>query len=515
MTCRIVIVDDDRIIRRSLSTAIPWKEHGFELAGEAADGEKGLALIKETNPQIVISDIKMPYMDGLEMAGKIKEMNTGIKVILLTGFEDFSFAQKAISVRAFDYLLKPVNRDCLLQKAKEARAEWEKEQNDRRQLDDHLPMRRQHFIRALLYKKVDSTGLEDQIRELGLALHSPVLAVLLVKLDEPVHQQSGNKRIKKRILSLAEQHFPASAITEMRPGEFAVIWPIPADMENWTMQIEAFQSTIRGSLHTSVTVTAGGLCDELQRISDAYSEASAAMEFRHIIGKDRFFTIEDVGESVQEAQPFLQQFVQEKVIEKVKMGMLSEVEQFFSEDRLQQLKKAYLPFQEVRMAAVHLLIMLSREVESWREERQKEIVRYVQDINGLQTIQEVFEKLHHTFIQMAQSLEGQRKKRSVVDEAVDYIKEHFCEEDLTLQKTASHVHMNAAYLSAQFKAEKGINFVDFLLDLRMKKAMQLLRQEQLKIYEVASMVGYSNPQYFSICFKQYTNHSPGQFKKLS
>ncbi|WP_046176318.1 response regulator [Domibacillus indicus] len=511
MMCNVVIVDDDRIIRRSLSTAIPWEEHGFHLAGEAADGEKGMELIQKTNPQIVISDIKMPYMDGLEMAEKIKETNPHTKVILLTGFEDFSFAQKAISIRAFDYLLKPVDRGQLLGKVKEAWTEWKREQKERQQLDDHLPMRQRQFIRPLLHKKADTAELNNQLKELQLDLQGPYFTVLLVRMDEPGGRHTENSQLKEQIFSAFQAHFTPGIMVEMRTDEFAAILSLPAETEEWSEQVRSFQEKIRQLLHTTVTITAGQVCPSLEHVPDAYSEAAAAMEFRHIVGKDRFFTIENISDSVQEEQPFLQAFTDSRLIENAKMGMVSEVENFFSEERLEQMKRAYLPLQDIQVVSIHLLVTLFQESGEWK----KEMTRHVHEINTMQTIQEVYEKLKELFIQTAHASGAHLKKHSVVDKAVAYIEEHFCEEDLTLQKTANYVHMNAAYLSTQFKAEKGVNFVDFLLELRMKKAMQLLRQEQLKIYEVANQVGYSNPQYFSICFKQYTNYSPGQFKKLS
>ena len=130
---KILLVDDDRLIRRSLATTIPWKRYGYELVGEASNGEEGLSLIDQHKPQIVISDIKMPFMDGLQMASIGKTRYPEMKVILLTGYEDFKFAQEAIKIKAFDYLLKPVESSILLKKVQQAAMEWEYEQRSQMQ----------------------------------------------------------------------------------------------------------------------------------------------------------------------------------------------------------------------------------------------------------------------------------------------------------------------------------------------------------------------------------------------
>lgn len=129
---KILIVDDDRIIRKGLIQTIPWAKNGFHVTGEAGDGEEALAMIRKDPPQVVVSDIRMPFMDGLELAKHTKETYPDIKFIFLTGYEDFSYAKRAIDLQAVDYLLKPVERDILLEKAKQVAADWDKEQGSKK-----------------------------------------------------------------------------------------------------------------------------------------------------------------------------------------------------------------------------------------------------------------------------------------------------------------------------------------------------------------------------------------------
>ncbi|MCM3728054.1 response regulator [Neobacillus cucumis] len=150
---KVVIVDDDRIIRKGLSSLIPWEEHGFELVGSAADGEKGFEIVKEKLPQIVISDIQMPFMDGLEMTRAIKEFNPKTKIILLTGYEDFKYAHEAIKLRAFDYLLKPVETSELIDKLKQASLEWDVDHQKEMQFTESKSFTQQEFLKNLRLNK--------------------------------------------------------------------------------------------------------------------------------------------------------------------------------------------------------------------------------------------------------------------------------------------------------------------------------------------------------------------------
>ena len=190
---KVIIVEDDRIIRRSLSRA-PWKEHGFKLAGEAADGESALDLIEREQPQVVVSDISMPFMNGLEMARLIKGTSPHTKVIFLTGFEDFKYAQEAVQLKAFDYLLKPVKIDDLFEKVKNAAEECNKDIANERRFVESLPLLQQQFLRKLANQDGASiVDIEQELADLGIQLEGPFYNVLLLNVKEDEKAQcNGN-----------------------------------------------------------------------------------------------------------------------------------------------------------------------------------------------------------------------------------------------------------------------------------------------------------------------------------
>lgn len=366
---KVVIVDDDRIIRKGLSSIIPWEEHGFELVGAAADGEEGLEIVREKHPQIVISDIQMPFMDGLEMTRAIKEFNSKIKIILLTGYEDFKYAHEAIKLKAFDYLLKPVETSELIEKLKLASQEWDED-----------------YKREMQFTESKSAAQEKFLKNLRLSQKIEV-----------------NHWFDKNLVKFISLGIPEKVI-------------------------EHLEGT-RKSLAAKTTVS-------LPEI------ALQAIKGIHLI--------------FHEAATFAQNWDSAKF--------------FDSENRIMKLQSVDEIFTEVQHIAVDLAVFVSK-------------------LNNNQ-------------------------KHSLVDKAIEFIRHNYHDTSLNLQRAAEVVHVSSAYLSNLFKVEKGINFGDVLLETRMKKAMELFRQTDLKSYEVAEKTGYSNPQYFSSSFKKYTGYSPAEFKKL-
>lgn len=367
---KVVIVDDDRIIRRGLSTVVPWEEHGFQLVGEAADGEQGLELIQRENPHIVVSDIKMPFMDGLEMAREIRKQNSKTKIILLTGYEDFKYAHEAIKVRAFDYLLKPVETEGLLEKLKQASEEWKLENQKEKEFNEGSQMIEQEFLK---------------------------------KLTNPL---------------------------------------------------------------------------------------SGAMEI------PRF---------------------EEECIPLIKLGLSEKVSKYLDETKNKLAISKDISLEDVKLLAIRVMSLIFHESGKWAKSWDHSRFMSAQnDIMSLETIQEIFDRLKEIAVNLAIFVNGlnESHKLSLVDKAIDYIKENYHEEGLSLQTVADKVHVSAAYLSSLFKIEKGFNFGDVLLETRMRAAMEIFRQRDLKTYEVAEAVGYANPQYFSSSFKKYTGYSPAEFKKL-
>ncbi|WP_134699234.1 response regulator [Ammoniphilus sp. YIM 78166] len=521
---KLVIVDDDRIIRRGLSS-ISWEDYGYQLVGEAPDGERGLEVIAEERPHIVISDIKMPFMDGLEMSRIIKEKYPEIKVILLTGYDDFKFAQEAIKLRAYDYLLKPVDREVLIEKVKLASMEWENERKAEKQIKEGMPFLRQRFLKRLFYQQGRQGDLQKEMEFLGINLTGRHMAACLIKLDEYKQAEIMEKEMLKYcVFNIVEEILHKEnhgLVYDSESDELIVLYTNDEEVDEARQGFYRFAEHIRENvslyLKTTVTIALGRMYGDISEVALSYEEARSAIEFRHLIGKDQVFSIEDTGLAPNPTANKSKGLENELVL-KVKLGLAQEVKDLLL-NMHEQWREEKKSLHHVRLMALQLVVLLFREAEEWAkdwvEDHREDLGTHYHEIHELQTAQEIVAKLEETTSSLLSFVKQQREsqKNATVDKAMRYIEENFHQEGLSLQDVAKEVHISPTYLSILFKQDKNINFSEFVLETRMKKAMELLRQQNLKAYEVAEMVGYNNPQYFSVSFKKYTGYSPLDFKK--
>ncbi|WP_167568941.1 response regulator [Brevibacillus migulae] len=530
---KIVIVDDDRIIRKGIRHTIPWSENGYEIVGEASDGEQGLQVVEETQPHIVITDIKMPFMDGLEMANAVREKLPETKIILLTGHEDFGYAHEAIKLRAFDYLLKPVDSTVLLEKVNQASKEWEHHQKIKEKLKEGIPFLRQRFLQHLLHSRMDEQNVRTEAEYLGVNLQGPYFSVLLVKADDYFQHAAAERDLvlEKEILKfciyniceeimLTEQR---GAVFDGQGDQLVVICSSPADQQTAEAMMAELAERIRVNsktfLQSTVTIAMGNVYEGWSGIAASYQDACSAIEFRHMIGKDQVFAIKDTGLAPANPSSMDVASLEKELVLKIRLGLKREAIHLVDQFAAALLRDNYCTLHEVRLIAIRIVVLLFREAaecaKGWEEQHRHELTSYYTEVHELQTVLEIFERVKALIGEISGHINDQREnqKNELVEKAMRYMEENYANEELSLQEVATQVHISPTYLSIIFKQEKGVNFSDYLLETRMKKAMEYLRHHNMKAYEVAEKVGYSNPQYFSVCFKKYTGYSPMDFKK--
>ncbi|WP_088042571.1 response regulator [Bacillus sp. EAC] len=523
---KVAIVDDDRIIRKGLSSVIPWTEHGFELVGVGADGEQGLEIIKEHDPHIVISDIQMPFMDGLEMTKAIKEHNPKTKVILLTGYEDFKYAHEAIKLKAFDYLLKPVETSELIEKLKQASLELELELQKENHINESQNYLQQQFLKRLSLNDLTNEEIIKELSIVGLEPSGTHIAALYVKMDQADFAHRTNMETVKEsimehcreildllkmegcVLNAENEHFAVFLF-----GPDLLVDDFARSITNVTGE---FLSTIQQKLHTTITITRGRVSEELVDLCCSYREALKAMDFRHLVGINQAYSIEEI--ELSHCEEVAEQLkIEEDLFRYITLGLPEKVSELLENARKELLINKRVSLQEMVLFAVRVISLLLYEstkiAKNWDFTKFENVETRVVK---LQTLDEIFSELKVITIDLAEFVKrlNGNQKHSLVDKAIDFIRENYHVANLSLQTVAKEVHVSSAYLSNLFKVEKGINFGDVLLETRMKNAMELFQKSDLRTYEVAERVGYSNPQYFSSSFKKYTGYSPIEFKKL-
>lgn len=525
---KLVLIDDDHIILRGLARNIPWQEHGFQVAASAYDGEEGLAAIERERPQVVITDIRMPFMDGLELTEAVKEKYPDVKIIMMTSYDDFEFAQKALKLKVFDFILKPVENDKLLEVALRAAEEWEREQDLAKKVLEGIPFLRQRFFENLVRGKYRREEIGEELAFLSLPMKAERYAVLLIIADDyyesGARNRFGQELLKFCIHNLSREVLEAlgeGVVFELAEDEIAVICMDSGDgqaLERKAVQVaEHIRYNAEVFLKTTVTVGAGPVCEHLADIAASYAEAKAATEFRHLAGVNQVLSFRD-ARMKQEAAGSL------AVGEGWKAELSMHIRLGLAQETLAVLKRieeqvlaAPISLERLRLLGIEIVLVAVNAFQEWSEPPydREQVEELLQELPRMRTARDIFRQVEEMATAAATGANDSRstQQKQLVDQAVAYITAHYMKEGLSLQDVADQVHLSTSYFSMIFKKATGTTFSDFLQDVRMKKAVELLRREEMKTYEVASRVGYANPRHFSVLFKRYTGKTPSEFKQ--
>lgn len=500
---RVVIVEDDRIIRRALVQS-DWESIGAMVAGEAPDGQRGLEVIREVQPHLVVTDINMPFMDGLAMAKAVREACPFTRILFLTGYDDFQYVHAAMLLKADDYLLKPVQMPQLHEKAQRAWAAWEEDRKRQGLLAESMPLLQERFLKALIFdhEAQKQHDMQKELFRLGIYLTGPFFAVLHVRI--PAEESPKN---------LAEMLGEWSHLGEGGMLSFSdqeVFLFLSLDQEQGATlaerQAEA-QAYLEEKWSIHAAITASSLYGDMQSLETAVLETKVAMEYLCIAESQMAAPVEDHVWRENVSKEFSSHF------QVANPGQMKEsIHTFYH-----TLTRFPLELREVKRMALKHVTYIGMELNRWAREEADLINLYdwnrrVLKASSQEEILKVIAMLMGNWEWLHQK-QQENQKETLSDKAVQVLLQQYADPDMTLVKLAGEVHVTAPYLSNLFKLEKHMNFTEYLLQLRMEKAKELLASTGMKTYEVAEAVGYMNPHYFSSCFKKYTGKTPMLFRK--
>ncbi|WP_165908102.1 response regulator [Hydrogenispora ethanolica] len=530
---RLLIIDDDEVICNGLHQGIPWEENGIAVVGVAYDGEMALEFIKERTPDIVLVDINLPFLDGLELSGIIRRDYPGIKVILITAHEEFEFAKKAVQLHVYDYITKPLDNQKVLEAVRGARENLAREREAQRKLGEGLPLIKEKYLGDLLKRNIAPEQAAEMGKSMGLVADSyygvsilnfkncrlPVAARQVSEISSLiVDDELGKREIFATVQGLLDAGH--AILVQRGEAELVMIYRDFAAPEACARYMENRTELIRSRLATVeeyfFTISLGRVYQGVERIASSYEEAKLAAAYGWRFENRSILRFGEIDTS----RPAMNlNFDEEQlaIINGLKMGQADEV--FLKSEQLFSLLKNTkgLDFSHVRMIAVELVV-LACKAGIGNGGDQSKLASLSNDIIpqviGMDNIAEVAKwvrgKLAEVMSISAQNRMSDAEK--MIKRAVVYIDENFANSQLTLDEVAKFVHLSPAYFSMLFRQIQRVNFSDYLETLRIQKAAELFAHSQLRIYEVAERVGYNSPQYFSICFKKITGCTPSEFK---
>lgn len=497
----VMVVDDEVPIRQWLEFCI-GKLEGYQVVGLAANGAEGFSLFRKTLPEIIITDIRMPVMDGLEMLKMIQNINPAVVTVVLTSHEDFEYARKAIKLGASEYILKTeITEESLKELLDKARREIKgiSAGCDRERAFEELS-NRNHYLRSL-----------------ALSRHAGVVDEKLLREYE-VFLEPGNY-VALDVMSGEEE---ATRISLPREDILTNIVKVPLDLNHTVIVgninrsclpsqirqqefVEQFCRTILKQAPCKIGCS--DIYSSLGRLGDAMRQAHERVLLQFYYPNQDIFSNQPVGvHRIPDGEKYKIRFSKELVNQnfkkavEIKESMMEEVRKTKVTD-IDYVRKLYQFF-------LTSLYHITRDDIDKVETQLSEIGQQIQTADSLEKLEQVMEQ---GFEACGSAAMGNAEYSASVRSAIRYMEENYSE-PLALSDVAAHVGLSAEYLSRLFKDETGVKFVVYLNNLRLKHALRLLETTNLKVYEVAEQVGYSNLSYFSTVFKKNFGQNPFDYK---
>ncbi len=538
------LVEDEVIVRETIKRMIPWEQYGFELAGEAADGEMALPLILKFRPDLLITDIKMPFMDGLTLCKLVKKELPDIKIVILSGYDDFNYAKQAISIGVEDYLLKPITKNAFIERLVEIhnRYEHEKTQKEyyekfRLEMQEYERNASRDFFESLVRADSDLEEVYKRADKLNLDIVAEAYNILIFTPDTSDSSYSSvegysdwEAEVHKKIENYFLSH-PVAILFRHQVFSYAILVKGQHDTisRNTRDCVEAVRNIMEEtSQNADWFIAVGEDADRLSQIRHSYRTAMRAYSFRylydgHILAYD---TLEEENEN--SCSTYKEENVQLKnvnvnalnpaILQKfLSSGLAEEVDGFVQDyfHAIGQEPMGSLVFRNyvvlnVRFSVLSFLKKLGCDVSGIEEEETDDIVE--QTGRSMEAAVSYCDKLLKKAIAIRDENAG-NQNRSVLKKAVEFIDENYMDEDLSLNKAAHVANVSANHFSAIFSQNMGQTFIEYLTELRMNKAKELLRCTSKRSSEIAGEVGYKDAHYFSYLFKKTQSMTPSEYRK--
>ena len=523
----VFAVDDEPIVLEGIRSKIDWEGSGFTFAGEATDGEIALSMIHEIKPDILVTDIKMPFMDGLQLAEAIKRTQPWIKIIILSGHDEFDYAKKAISIGIEEYLLKPFTPEELLASLNKAAAQIDKE---RKQLSDISRLRdelkssealiKKEFLNNLVHGSEEMSTALQKSSELGLNLISRYYKVLISRINS----RSGNTETQQEACSLLNSYSTAisEAVSFFHHSNLLVCifkGSTQEELDDNTFRAAETIAHIATKNEDCIVLTAiGKTVEHLSQLSISYEDAKKILQAGNVSKENRIISSEDISDNENTNGDTLLNFEEgDPLVDKLKYAAKGDIQKII-EDSMELIKKNPDQFS---VFASYLLVDLIFAVSKLVEKLGGNIKELNPDILQRKFIDDAvsdearFTKTLEQVLNFALEFRDSKmtgKYGSVILKAKQFIEENYADQNTTLTTVAEAVCLSPNHFSTIFSQECKTTFIEYLTNVRLENAKRLMRETDMKGYDIAYECGFSDPHYFSYIFKKNTGLSPREYK---
>lgn len=534
---KVFLVEDEMVIRRGIKNSIDWEKEGYIFCGEASDGELAYPMIIKEKPDILITDIRMPFMDGLELCKLVKEELPNIKILILSGYDEFDYAKEAIRLGVTEYLLKPISSGKLLEALNGVSESIRREKEDKdlvrkymEEMRENTEHEKQKFFEQMIAGNLSMADALETGKKYEMNLSAGMYNLLLFRFT------LGEENRKSGEL-LGEAEYAIKKLTE----RLEYVFEFQRDVEGWAFllmadneeqmseRVKELSKDLEEIMKNYSTIAYfGGIGQpvaRLRELEESFREAERALAARFTMELNRIISVEDIrmaqnvdtlddieimsfGE-IEKTRTMLEKFLNN--------GAEDEIDEFvdvYINELPEENLKSVLMRQYIIMDAYIVMMSFCEKIEGIEGEMQAQSEELKNSMKTIQTLEEIknyIRMLLKKIIGVRDTISG-RRYSDIIEIAKDQIRKTYMSDEISLNTIAAEVGMSPSYFSSIFSKEMGKTFVEYLTEIRMDRAKELLMCSSMKTSEIGYEVGYKDPHYFSYIFKKTQNCTPKEFR---
>lgn len=534
---KVFLVEDEMVIRRGIKNSIDWEKEGYIFCGEASDGELAYPMIIKEKPDILITDIRMPFMDGLELCKLVKKELPNIKILILSGYDEFDYAKEAIRLGVTEYLLKPISSGKLLEALNGVSESIRREKEDKdlvrkymEEMRENTEHEKQKFFEQMIAGNLSMADALETGKKYEMNLSAGMYNLLLFRFTLGEENRKSGELLGEAEYAIEKLTERLEYVFEFQRGVEGWAFLLMADNEEqMSERVKELSKDLEEIMKNYSTIAYfGGIGQpvaRLRELEESFREAERALAARFTMELNRIISVEDIrmaqnvdtlddieitsfGE-IEKTRTMLEKFLNN--------GAEDEIDEFvdvYINELPEENLKSVLMRQYIIMDAYIVMMSFCEKIEGIEGEMQAQSEELKNSMKTSQTLEEIknyIRMLLKKIIGVRDTING-RRYSDIIEIAKDQIRKTYMSDEISLNTIAAEVGMSPSYFSSIFSKEMGKTFVEYLTEIRMDRAKELLMCSSMKTSEIGYEVGYKDPHYFSYIFKKTQNCTPKEFR---
>ncbi|GMQ61346.1 response regulator [Vallitalea maricola] len=528
----MIIADDEILVREGLKNILPWEDYKIKIVASTKNGMETLHACQELKPDILFTDIRMPHLSGIQVAQKLSQQNSKTRIIIISGIEDFSYAQQAIELNAEGYLLKPIKKKKLIEivenvvKAihdeKEHAVKFKELKN---QLYSHMPAIKERFLSNIVFRKYSNEKtIYDKCDFLNIPFtHSNPYILCKMVIDEIdiIFSQNNEENYELILMSIINiineilTNYSQGICFNQNESEFIIIFNYD-NMNDINRICEDILTSLNHYIQIKVSIGIGKKVESILSLFDSYKSAETSLEYKFYSGINTIINAEDLSYKPVSLEYVQLHVIGEKLINGIKIGNLTTVNDVLSEIFAYIESSSYKTEEYTKNIFTELIFITARSLYEIQEQMNNIVGEPIHLSNFIYQL-DTYDDLKIYIIKLFEEITAyfshkvNQKNTYVINQVREIIRQQYTN-NLTVKLISDQIGLTPNYISQIFKKDTGLTITKYLTDVRINAAKELLKDSNFKVFEVAEMVGFDNPYYFSTVFKKVTGMHPSKFR---